>query len=659
MTLEKTYFQEDWLQQDIYKDWLVPNAHAKTKAYCKKCKKSFELSNMGIQAVKSHAAGKKHQSATKPVSCFFINGKELHAEPLGSEEKISTFFTKKQATIVSLIKSSLSTNAEIIWALKSTMSCYSNNSCAKLNDTFKKMFPDSKIAEDFTMSTSKVSYIVNHGLAPYFKTLLKEEITKSDCYIVSFDESLNDITQTCQMDLLVRYWDGNDKVKVRYWTSAFLGHSAASDLLTHFNENLSRFDLSKMYQVSMDGPSTNLKFLDDLNKHRKDNEMPQLINIGSCSLHVIHGAFKTAIESTAWNIKEILKGCWQILHDSPARRQDYETVTGATKYPLFFCGTRWVESKSVADRCIEIWPNICKLIEFWEKLPSLKQPKSKSLKSLLIEKFTDRTPLGSIIIRNSQVLNPNAMVVMTQEDAEKKYKSLLTHLISLKYVSPIFSDKAINQFADFFRESRVYQDIFHEFNRERDSLDDFYFKKFNLNKYKEFALTVKILLTLSHGQASVERGFSINATVLEQNLNEKSITARRLVKDHMLSNNLQPHSIEITSKMIISVKSAHERYRSYLNSIADTNKKEASQLAKKVVSDEIKDVETRRDQLKKTSEMLQFDFVKFVEEAEEKQDLGLISKANAMKRKANEKNKEIKKLELALCILEQKRKMLK
>ncbi|XP_047130548.1 uncharacterized protein LOC124810196 [Hydra vulgaris] len=230
---------------------------------------------MGIQAVKSHAAGKKHQSATKPVSCFFINGKELHAEPFGSEEKISTFSTKKQSIIVSLIKSSLSTNAEIIWALKSTMGCYSNNSCANLNDTFKKMFPDSKIAEDFTMNTSKVSYIVNHGLAPYFKTLLKEEITKSDCYIVFFYESLNDITQTCQMDLLVRYWDDNDKFKYR--TSAFLGHSAASDLLTHINENVSRFDSSKMYQVFMDGPSTNLKFLDDLNKRRMDNEMSQLI----------------------------------------------------------------------------------------------------------------------------------------------------------------------------------------------------------------------------------------------------------------------------------------------------------------------------------------------------------------------------------------------
>ena len=75
-------------------------------------------------------------------------------------------------------------------------------------------------------------------------------------------------------------------------------------------------------------------------------------------------------------------------------------------------------------------------------------------------------------------------------------------------------------------------------------------------------------------------------------------------------------------------------------------------MAKKAVRDEMKDVETRRDQLKKTSEMLQGDFVKFVKEAEEKQDLMLISNANAMKRKADEKNEEIKKLDQALGILE-------
>ena len=46
------------------------------------------------------------------------------------------------------IKSSLLSNAEIIWALKSTMSSYSNNSCKNINNTFKRMFPDSKVAED-------------------------------------------------------------------------------------------------------------------------------------------------------------------------------------------------------------------------------------------------------------------------------------------------------------------------------------------------------------------------------------------------------------------------------------------------------------------------------------------------------------------------------
>ena len=65
--------------------------------------------------------------------------------------------------------------------------------------------------------------------------------------------------------------------------------------------------------------------------------------------------------------------------------------------------------------------------------------------------------------------------MMSAGDAEKKYKSLLTHLIRLKYVSPVFSDKAMNQFTDFFSESRAHQDIFLEFSLEKDSLDDFYF----------------------------------------------------------------------------------------------------------------------------------------------------------------------------------------
>ena len=69
------------------------------------------------------------------------------------------------------------------------------------------MFSDSQVAKDFDMGPNKTGYVINYGLAPFFKEQLQDELRKSPCYIMSFDESLNKITQSCQMDLLVRFWN--------------------------------------------------------------------------------------------------------------------------------------------------------------------------------------------------------------------------------------------------------------------------------------------------------------------------------------------------------------------------------------------------------------------------------------------------------------------
>ena len=66
------------------------------------------------------------------------------------------------------------------------------------------------------------------------------------------------------------------------------------------------------------------------------------------------------------------------MHDTPARRDDYLSITGSSKFPLFFCATRWIEDKIVADRLLDIWENIVKLVRYYEKLPKSKQPFSKS-----------------------------------------------------------------------------------------------------------------------------------------------------------------------------------------------------------------------------------------------------------------------------------------
>ena len=151
------------------------------------------------------------------------------------------------------------------------------------------------------------------------------------------------------MDTGIRFWSQEAKqVEVRFWDSQFLERATSSDLLENFNKSLVGLDLSKIIQTSMDGPSLNWCFYDCVVKNREEMELHQLINIGSCRLHITHGSFKTGIEVTDWNIKASAKGDFQILRDSPARRADYISVSGSNILPLM------VEDKKVAERLLEI-----------------------------------------------------------------------------------------------------------------------------------------------------------------------------------------------------------------------------------------------------------------------------------------------------------------
>ena len=72
------------------------------------------------------------------------------------------------------------------------------------------------------MGVDKLWYVVNQRIAPYFHNILKEQVSACDCYVITFDESLNDVTQSSQMDVLVRFWDNSSNtVKVRFWDKTF------------------------------------------------------------------------------------------------------------------------------------------------------------------------------------------------------------------------------------------------------------------------------------------------------------------------------------------------------------------------------------------------------------------------------------------------------
>ena len=74
---------------------------------------------------------------------------------------------------------------------------------------------------------------------------------------------------------------------------------------------------------------------------------------------------------------------------------------------------------------------------------------------------------------------------------------------------------------------------------------------------------LRLLLTLSHSRAGIERGFSHNSFLLKTNSPE-TVIAKRLIKDHMLSNDLTPHNLDISKSMLKVSKSVHDKYQMHI-----------------------------------------------------------------------------------------------
>ena len=346
---------------------------------------------MGQRALTLHMKSKKHidslavhsgTSAQQSITAAFYSSSisktiDLTTTTASEPEKVSSEDTNERRSLTSahFISDYVGTvevkKAEIIWAIKTVMGHVSFNANRGIGDVFRTMFPDSAIAQKFSCSSTKLAYLVTFGIAPYFTEKLVDKIRASKCYVASFDESLNDICQQGQMDINIRYFH-RDKVVSQYLDSQFLGHSTAIDLLHAFKKGTSKLNPNKLLQVSMDGPNVNLKFLHEVidDRKRSDPDLPGILQLGTCTLYTIHGAFTTAIKGTGWGLAKLLRALWYLFHDSPARRDDFQSITKSNVFMLQFCSTRWVEDVIVAERAVEIWPNVVKYVN-----ETLKKPK--------------------------------------------------------------------------------------------------------------------------------------------------------------------------------------------------------------------------------------------------------------------------------------------
>ena len=402
-------FKLDWLNNPMYSPWLEMTGHNKM-AKCNVCKCTIEVSSMGKSALDSHMKSKKHEDrvnvSTKSNTLLtaWVQQNEMSrakASSASTDQQPSTSLSQQSytpqqssstiipesSTMQSYISKDDVSRAEILWTLNMITNHYSFNSSKHSSMLFQTMFPDSDIAKKIACGATKIKYLSVFGLAPYYEQKLLTTLDEVPYYSISFDESFNRITKNEQMDFCIRYWDAEiQQVVDHYLTSKFIGHATANDLLQCFKDTTAKLKQQNIIQVSMDGPNVNIKFLKNLISEREDSDpdLPSLIDLGTCGLHVVHGAFRTGFENTGWKVDRLLRSLWYLFSESPARRQDFTEITSSSIFPLQFGGTRWVEDCPVAERAISIWDNIKKYVNKIELGPKNKIPKCSSYKTVCI-----------------------------------------------------------------------------------------------------------------------------------------------------------------------------------------------------------------------------------------------------------------------------------
>ncbi|KAJ8388162.1 hypothetical protein AAFF_G00136280 [Aldrovandia affinis] len=264
-------------------------------------------------------------------------------------------------------------------------------------------------------------------------------------------------------------------------------------------------------------------------------------------------------------------------------------------------------------------------------LPFLAKDLSELLKSLL-QRFI-----------KGELLQDATPLKLTKIDVAHE-----TNRVSYRNVDIGMGDVIVQQFQSFLSlEAR--DERFLSFQPLKERLDVFLHSALS-KSYPELSKFSQSLLLLSHGQATVERGFSINKEVETCNILEKSVEALRLICDKVCVCG-GVLKVPLTKELMASVASARSQYRIYLEDERKKKQSATQGLKRKAVQEEMEDLKTKRLVLTEVCHSLQRDADQLAEQAEGKSGslmAQLITKSNSLRRRCKEKQNELAQTETLL-----------
>ncbi|RXN37015.1 hypothetical protein ROHU_002437 [Labeo rohita] len=264
----------------------------------------------------------------------------------------------------------------------------------------------------------------------------------------------------------------------------------------------------------------------------------------------------------------------------------------------------------------------------------------------VVVKLQEKSPLKFKVVRQIACLDPSRM----HRDPDwciRQMKGIVQTFLQGKHLAGGIpaGDVIIQQFTSLLSlEGRGEQ--FRSFQPFKQRVDVFLHLTLSPS-YMDLLRFCQSVLLLSHGQATVERGFSINKEVETCNLLGESLEALRLICDNVSSCG-GVLKVPLTKNLLASVASARSQYRLYLEQERKKRESDAQTQKRKAAEDELQELKQQRRVLDEICAILENDANKLAEEAEGKAGskmAQLITKSNTLRRRHKEKKEELVKMD--------------
>ena len=142
----------------------------------------------------------------------------------------------------------------------------------------------------------------------------------------------------------------------------------------------------------------------------------------------------------------------------------------------------------------------------------------------LIQKLFEKCPLKFKMTRAISCQSPTEISSLKPEILKKRFNLLVQLFHDDRIIYSIAAEKAEKQYNQLINNSDFLEEA-SKFNINDDRVDEFYSRILDSSVTLDLENIARLVLILSHGNARVEPGFSINKDILSENMLEESIAS--------------------------------------------------------------------------------------------------------------------------------------